>query len=57
MEIFYVIRNPKNNTYVSVDGNWCDFFLFYAKFDSEEEAISEIKKLDGYFIIEKVYHL
>jgi hypothetical protein len=56
MRTFYVIRNPRDNTYLSVSGNW-EIFLHCAEFDSEEEAIEEIGRLDGYFVIEKVYNI
>jgi len=56
MKTFFVIRNARDNTYLSVSGNW-DIFFHFAEFDSEESAIQELERWDGYFIIEKVYHL
>ncbi len=54
MKIFYVIKNPINNLYLSQIGNWVYFEDCY-EFYSEEEAIDLIGRLDGYFIVEKVY--
>ena len=56
MKIFYVIKSAINNTYLSVSGDWDDFFTC-SEFDSEESAIEQLGRLDGYFIIEKVYKL
>ena len=56
MRIFYVIKNPIDNKYLSVNGVW-DNFLRCAEFDSEDSALGELGRLDGYFIIQKVYNL
>jgi hypothetical protein len=56
MRTFYVIRNARDNTYLSVSGDW-DIFLHFEAFDSEESAIKEIERWDGYFIIEKIYQI
>jgi hypothetical protein len=56
MKTFFVIRNARDNTYLSVSGNW-DIFFLSAEFDSEESAIKEIERWDGYFVIEKVYNI
>ena len=57
MTTFYVIKNPIDKTYLSVEGNWTDFYKC-KEFDSEESAIEELGKLGiGYFIIQKAYYL
>jgi hypothetical protein len=56
MRTFYVIRNARDNTYLSISGNW-DISCVCAEFDSKEEAIEAIGRLDGYFVIEKVYNI
>ena len=57
MTTFYVIKNPIDKTYLSVEDNWTDFYKC-KEFDSEESAIEELGKLGiGYFIIQKAYYL
>ena len=55
MKIFYVIKNPISNNYLTFIDGYGDF-LKAKTFDNKEEAIEEIGRLDGYFIIEKVYN-
>jgi len=56
MRIYFIIKCLNRNRYLTFLHEWSDFF--YAKtFDTEEEAIEEIERLDGHFIIEKVYHI
>jgi hypothetical protein len=56
MKIYYVIKNPISNNYLTFIDSYGDF-LQAKTFDTEEEAIEAIGRLDGYFVIEKVYHI
>jgi hypothetical protein len=56
MKIYYVIKNPISNSYLTFIDGYGDF-LKAKTFDNKEEAIEEIVTLDGHFIIEKVYNL
>jgi hypothetical protein len=56
MRTFYVIKNIVDNTYLSYNEQW-DSFLKSESFMEESDAIRAIGRLDGYFVIEKVYHI
>jgi len=56
MRTFYVIKDIRANKYLSVNEDWNDFMICQ-EFDSEESAIKELERWDGYFIIEKIYQL
>jgi hypothetical protein len=56
MKIFYVIKNLVDNTYLSYNDEWGSF-MTCAEFMEESDAIRAIGRLDGYFVIEKVYHI
>jgi hypothetical protein len=56
MKIFYVIKNLVDNTYLSYNEEWGSF-MNSESFMEESDAIREIERLDGYFVIEKVYHI
>jgi hypothetical protein len=56
MKTYYVIKNPINNNYLTFIDGYGDF-LQAKTFDTEKEAIEAIRRLDGHFIIEKVYNL
>jgi hypothetical protein len=54
---FYVVKNPRDNTYLSVSGDWKNILLCL-EFNSEEDAMKELAQLeDCFFIIEKVYNI
>jgi hypothetical protein len=55
MKTFFVIRELTSGKYLSVDDMFDDWNMC-KEFDSETSALKELEKLDGYFIIEKVYH-
>jgi hypothetical protein len=55
MKTFFVIRELASGKYLSVDDMFDDWNMC-KEFDSETSALKELEKLDGYFIIEKVYH-
>jgi hypothetical protein len=55
MKIFFVIRDLTNNKYLSVN-NVFDDWNMCKEFDSETSALLELEKLNGYFVIEKVYN-
>ena len=56
---FFVIKKLSNNNYLSFEDlfNVVDDFNLCKEFDSEESALKELEKLNGYFVIEKVYNL
>jgi hypothetical protein len=56
MKTFFVIRNARDNTYLSYNEEW-DSFMNCAEFMEESDAIRAIDRLDGYFVIEKVYNI
>ena len=56
MRIFYVIKNPIDDKYLSANGDW-GYFFRCAEFDSEGSAWDELGRLNGYFIIQKVYNI
>jgi hypothetical protein len=56
MKIFYVIKNLVDNTYLSYNEEWGSF-MNSKDFMEESDAIREIGRLGGYFVIEKVYHI
>ena len=56
MKTFYVIKNIVDNTYLSYNEQW-DSFMNSESFMEESDAIRAIGRLDGYFVIEKVYNI
>jgi len=56
MRIFYVIKNLVDNTYLSYNEEWGSF-MNSKSFMEESDAIREIGRLDGCFVIEKVYNI
>jgi len=55
MKTFFVIRELTSGKYLSVDDMFDDWNMC-KEFDSETSALKELEKLDGYFVIEKVYN-
>ena len=55
MDVYYIIRNIENNKYWSINGDWYDLSKS-KEFNSKESAIDYLDLLDGYFVIEEVYH-
>jgi hypothetical protein len=55
MRIFFVIRELWSGKYLSYNGSFDDWTMC-REFDSETSALKELEKLDGYFVIEKVYY-
>jgi hypothetical protein len=56
MRTFFVIRDLRDGKYLSINNVFDDWYMC-TEFDSETSALFELEKLDGYFVIEKVYHL
>ena len=56
MKTFFVIKNFTNNKYLSVNDVFDDWNMC-KEFVDEASALKELEKLDGYFLIEKVYNL
>lgn len=55
MKTFFVIRDLTDNKYLSVN-NVFDDWSMCKEFDSEASALLELERLNGYFVIEKVYN-
>lgn len=55
IKTFFVIRELSSEKYLSVD-NMFDDWNMCKEFDNEESALKELEKLDGFFVIEKVYN-
>ena len=55
MKTFFVIRDLASGKYLSYLDTF-DEWIKCKEFDDEESAIEKLKKLDGYFIIEKTYN-
>jgi hypothetical protein len=56
MRIFFVIRELASGKYLSVNDVFDDWNMC-KEFVDEASALKELEKLDGYFVIEKVYNL
>jgi hypothetical protein len=56
MKTFYVIKNIVDNTYLSYNDQWGSF-INSESFMEESDAIRAIGRLNGCFVIEKVYHI
>lgn len=56
MRIFYVIKNLVDNTYLSYNEEWGSF-MNSESFMEEYDAIRAIGRLNGCFVIEKVYNI
>ncbi len=54
MRTFFVIRDLTDGKYLSVN-NLFDDWNMCKEFDSETSALLELERLNGYFVIEKVY--
>lgn len=55
IKTFFVIRELSSEKYLSVD-NMLDDWNMCKEFDNEESALKELEKLDGFFVIKKVYN-
>jgi hypothetical protein len=56
MRIFFVIKELESGKYLSVNDVFDDWNMC-REFDYQESAEKELEKLDGFFVIEKVYNL
>jgi|688.fasta_scaffold501845_1 hypothetical protein len=56
MKTFFVVRELASGKYLSIN-NMLDDWNMCKEFDSETSALLELEKLNGYFVIEKVYNL
>jgi hypothetical protein len=56
MKTFFVIRELASGNYLSIYDTFDDTLTLCKFLDSEESAIEELEKLNGYFVIEKVYN-